>query len=461
MAAKAWFSALLIAALSGGLSPARAQQPAPAAREASPELDSELSAKLARAESLYQEGLALFKAGKNEKGRERLKQAFEAAVSLVDDDGLPDSLHAEFSSMLAKIADYDAGEDEAEGSSLDEEAVKAATAAVRMRGVKIDADNPLARALVEVYAKRKLKTEAVLSRSGRYRESILAALKRNGLPRELFYLVMAESEYRFDAVSPAKAAGLWQFMPETARKYGLEVSYWVDERFLPEKATEAAARYLSDLYQWFGDWSLAIAAYNRGEGGLGREIKFSRSLDFESLSGRDALPSETRQYLPKFMACVLVGEQPEKYGLHPGYEAPEPYDEVALARDLDLGIAARCAQTTEDAIRRLNPQLRAWCTPKGRPGFALRIPKGSKEAFLASLAKVSDWNPGPSLLRYRVRRGDTVGKIALRHHTTARSVLQTNKIRDPKRLRPGAVLWIRPGPSRPHKAARKKVKSPS
>ena len=445
MTARAWVLALLIAVLSGGFSIARAQQPAASAPGASPEFDLDLSTQLARAEALYQEGLRLFAAGKNGEGRERLQAAFAAALSLVDEDGLPDSIHPEFSSLLEKIANYAEGEDEAEAPTSEEEPLRVATAALQMRGVKIDAENPLARAFVEVYSKRKLQTEAALARSGRYREMILAALRRRGLPPELLHLVMAESEFRADAVSSAKAAGLWQFMPETARKYGLEVSYWVDERFLPDKATEAAARYLSDLYQWFGDWSLAIAAYNRGEGGLGREIRFSRSLDFDSLSGRDALPSETRQYLPKFMACVLIGEQPEKYGLHPQYEAPEPYDEVALARDLDLSIAARCAQTSEEVIRRLNPQLRAWCTPKDRPGFTLRIPKGSSETFTAALAKVSDWNPGPQLLRYRVLRGDTIGKIARRHRTSVRSIIEINKIRSPRRLRPGTVLWIRPG----------------
>jgi membrane-bound lytic murein transglycosylase D len=219
----------------------------------------------------------------------------------------------------------------------------------------------------------------------------------------------------------------------------------VDERLEPEKATRAAARYLADLCRWVGDWDFALAAYTRGEGGLGRDLQFSRSIDFSSLAGRDALPTETHFYVPKFEACALIGEEPEKYGLHPRYEAPQAYETVPLPRDLDLGVAARCAGATEAVLRALNPELRAWCTPKDRPGFLLRIPKGTKDAFVAALAKVQDWNPGPTLVRYRVRRGDSLGRIAKLHHTTVRGILATNKLHNARLIRPGMILLIKPG----------------
>ena len=286
---------------------------------------------------------------------------------------------------------------------------------------------------------------------------ILAELKKKGLPPELFYLVMVESEYKLDAVSPSGAAGLWQFMPGTARKYGLEVSYWVDERYDPVKSTRAAVQYLSDLYQWFGDWELALAAYNRGEGGIGRDLQFSRSTDFGSLAGRNALPQETHHYVPKFMACVMIGRNPGKYGLRPKYETPEAFDEVSLPRDLDLGVAAKCAGTTEGVLRRLNPELRSWCTPKDRPAFALRLPAGTKDAFSAELAKVTDWNPGPTMVRYRVKRGDSLGRIAKTYHTTVKAILETNKLRSARRITPGITLLIKPGRSSAAKPKRRKA----
>ncbi|MDE1976643.1 MAG: transglycosylase SLT domain-containing protein, partial [Elusimicrobia bacterium] len=330
------------------------------------------------------------------------------------------------------------------------EALVVSTAtAVKMQPIPLDPSNPIVQRFIQIYTQRRPRSvEEALSRSGLYRDMILKALKKKGLPPQLLYLVMTESEFKYDALSRSGAAGLWQFMPGTARKYGLKVTYWNDERYLPEKETQAAVNYLYDLYQWFGDWDLALAAYNRGAGGLGQDMLASRSLSFSTLSSRDALPMQTHFYVPKFEACVLIGENPAKYGLHPHYETPEAYDTAVLPRALDLDIAARCAGTTMAVIRRLNPELRAWCTPKDAPNFALRIPWGTKDAFEAALAKVKDWNPGPTLIRYRVRPGDFLGRIARLHHTTVRSIIETNKIRHPRLIRPGMVLLIRPGRER-------------
>jgi hypothetical protein len=413
--------------------------------------DAALAEDLRQADGLYADAVGRLKDGRGDEARSELKRAFGILVEDVDDPSLAAALRPEFSAMLDRVRNWQgpapAGET---ASDLDvpEDVLRASTSvpAGRMRDIRIDPDNALAQKFLAIYTKQRPGTvEEALARSGRYRDMIEAELKKKGLPPELFYLVMVESEYKPDAVSPSGAAGLWQFMPGTARKYGLEVSYWVDERFDPEKATVAAARYLSDLYQWFGDWELALAAYNRGEGGIGRDLQFSRSLDFDSLSGRKALPQETHHYVPKFMACVLIGRDPKKYGLRAKYEEPEPYDEVPLPRDLDLGVAAKCAGVPESVLRRLNPELRSWCTPKDRPGFLLRVPKGAKDSFLAALAKVDEWNPGPTLVRYRVVRGDSLGRIAKQYHTTVRGILETNKLRSARLIRPGITLLIKPG----------------
>jgi len=415
--------------------------------------DAQAVAALARTDALYKEALDDFHDGKFYVGRAAMKRAFDSLVDGIDDDNLPAALRPEFGAMLYKIRNWqslEASTPTASGLDVSEDALRAAASAstttIKMRDVRVDADNPITQKFLAIYTKQRPATvEEALARSGRYRDMILSELHKKGLPADLFYLVMVESEYRVDAVSSSGAAGLWQFMPGTARKYGLEVSYWVDERFDPEKSTHAAVQYLSDLYQWFGDWELALAAYNRGEGGIGRDLQYSRSTDFDALAGRKVLPEETHHYVPKFMACVLIGKNPSKYGLHPKYESPEPYDEVKIPRDLDLGVAAKCAGTTDAVIKRLNPELRSWCTPKDRPDFTLRLPAGTKDAFAAALAQVADWNPGPALVRYRVRRGDSLGKIAKLNHTTVKSILETNKLKSSRLIHPGMTLLIKPG----------------
>ncbi len=395
-------------------------------------------------EAAFDEAVRRMQDGDAEGGRAKLKAAFDSMADGVDDDELADSLRGDFYDMVERVHDWP--DAQAAGESATGLDVSIGTAPVRMQGIVLEPSNPVVQKFIDTYAQRRPQTvEEALARSGLYKDMIMAELKKRGLPPDLFYLVMAESEYKYDAVSHAGAAGLWQLMPGTARKYGLEVSYWVDERFDPVKSTRAAVHYLADLYQWFGDWNLALAAYNRGEGGIGRDLRFSRSTDFGALSGRGAVPNETRFYVPKFMACALIGKDPAKYGLHPRYETPAPIAAVPLARDLDLGIAAKCAQTTVAVLRALNPELRAWCTPKGRPGFLLRLPEAAKAAFLANLAQVKDWDPGPMLVRYRVRRGDYLGRIARRYRTTVRAVMQLNKLRSSRRLRPGMILRLRPG----------------
>ncbi|MCX5788672.1 MAG: LysM peptidoglycan-binding domain-containing protein [Elusimicrobia bacterium] len=156
------------------------------------------------------------------------------------------------------------------------------------------------------------------------------------------------------------------------------------------------------------------------------------------------------------MACVLIGEHPDRYGLRPKYESPKAFDVVPLPKVLDLGIAARCAGVAAEVIHQFNPGLRAWCTPKDRPGFELRIPKGARETFLANLEKVEDWNPGPTLVRYKVKRGDTLGRIAVQNHTTVRALLEINKLRSPRLLRPGMTLRIRPGRPKPSHGKRRR-----
>jgi LysM repeat protein len=418
------------------------------------DIDTKLLGKLKVAEESYEKGISHFRTGNARKARTALKKAFAILTDSLEEDRLSAALQSDFLSMLEKVRTWETGDTRTEYPSeleASEEELKTVhpisiPAASKKHDLKIDPDNEITQKYLHIYTKKRPESvEQALARSGRYKNFIAGELAKAGLPHELFYLVMTESEYKLNAVSRSGAAGLWQFMPGTARHYGMEVSYWIDERFHPEKATKAAIRHLKDLHDWFGDWHLALAAYNRGLNGIGRDLQFSRAADFGGLANRKAIPQETHNYVPKFMACVLLGEDPKNYGLNPKYEDPDEFDTVKLDKDLDLEIAAKAAGTDKETIRRLNPHIRAWCTPKNRPGFGFRIPKGTTQVFWKELKKIKNWNPGPQIVKYKIRSGDYLGKIARSHRTTVKSIAALNNIKDPRLIRPGVVLKIRPG----------------
>lgn len=416
----------------------------------------EMTLALEKAQKFYDEALALFKEGKSRQGNSRLRKAFAELAYILAREEFYEDARSDFESIVDKLKAIENAKT-SESSSLlevpeEELAVATATPAVmpkfaKMYTITVDPANALTQKFLGFYTseRRREVVAKALARSGRYREMILNELKNEGLPSELFYLVMVESEFNAKAYSRAGAAGLWQLMPATARKLGLKVNYWLDERFDPQKSTKAALRYLKELYHWFDDWHLALAAYNRGEHGIGRDLQYTRATDFTEVAAAQAPPMETRHFVPKFMACVLLGENPRDYGFYPRYETPEPYEEVAIDKPLDLKIAAQCAGANEETLRRLNPAVRAWCTPKGHPNFILRVPAGSRQSFLQNLAQVKDWNPRPDVLRYRVQRGDALSVIARRYKTTVAQIKQENNLSNTRFIRAGQVLRIRPG----------------
>jgi len=328
-----------------------------------------------------------------------------------------------------------------ETGNLDSEQIKGSYT------IPIDSENDLVKKYIRLYGegeRRKAIAEA-LERSGRYREMIIGALEEYGLPGELVYLPIVESLYKVNAYSRARAVGLWQLMETPARKLGLVINYWIDERRDPEKSTRAALKFLKDLYTWFNDWHLALAAYNRGQVGIGNDLKFSKSVDFSQLVEREALPRETEDFVPKFMACVIIGENYQDYGFSLDFHEPLSYDEVILDKVIDLEVIAKCAGTTEARIKELNPALRAWCTPKNYPNFRLKLPPGTKENFLTNVAEVKDLTPGRGLIRYKVKKGDILGKIAGEYYTTVYAIKRDNEIKNINKIRVGQILIIRPG----------------
>ncbi len=280
-----------------------------------------------------------------------------------------------------------------------------------------------------------------LSRSTAYLPMIQMAFRKHGLPQDLAYKALVESGFNPRARSRANALGMWQFMYRTGLLYGLRRSTYVDDRMEPEKATWAAARHLTHLYQYFGDWRLVIAAYNCGQGRLDRAIAKSKTRDFWKI---DALPRETRNHLPKFMAAVVIAKDPAFFGFEDVvYQPPLSYDKVAVTEPVDLRLAAECAGTTYTWIRQLNPQLRRAYTPAAtrRTAYALRVPKGTGAKFRANYAQVPA-HKKIQMVDYVVKRGDTISGIAYRVGVSQTALQEANGITNPRRLQIGQKISI-------------------
>src|SRR5208337_2602966 len=225
--------------------------------------------------------------------------------------------------------------------------------------------------------------ERALARSGRYEDMIRRTLKEEGVPQDLIYLAQAESGFHPLAVSRAGARGMWQFMGSRAKGYGLERSWWVDDRQDPEKATRAAAHHLKDLYAEFGDWYLAMAAYNTGPGNVQHAVERTGYADFWELYRRGVLPQETRNYVPIIVAVTIMAKNPAQYGLENVVpEAPVPADQVSINYPVDLRLVAECLDTSADTLQQLNPSLLRSTTPKDQT-FTLNLPAGTKDKYEA------------------------------------------------------------------------------
>lgn len=282
----------------------------------------------------------------------------------------------------------------------------------------------------------------VFRRGAPYLPMIRRILAEEGLPEELAYVALVESAFHPDARSPANAVGLWQFIEATGRASGLRIDWWVDERLDPEASTRAAAAHLKELYARFGDWNLALAAYNAGPGGVSRAQAAARADCFWELSAAGALRAETRRYVPKFYAAVQMARDPEAHGLPAGTEASPPsYETVWVDAPVDLHTAARLAGAALEELRALNPALKRGCTPPGAQAYPLRVPAGTGGRLAQGLAAI----PASERLtfrRYQVRSGDTLWEIARTHGAPVAAVAELNAIADPRRLRPGQEIVI-------------------
>ena len=266
-------------------------------------------------------------------------------------------------------------------------------------------------------------------RSGRYRKQIVSALKEAGLPTELSWLPLIESGFKVNALSRARALGLWQFIPSTGYKFGLKRNIYIDERLDPEKATTAAIAYLKELHQIFGDWSTVLAGYNSGEGRVLRVIKDQNVnyLDnFWDLYER--LPRETARYVPRFLATLYILKHADKYNLDAvPLDSPAPFETVSITKQVHLKDVAAAIGTSQKALKRLNPELRYQISPQG--SYALKVPPGTGDLLLANIDKIpTSSRPRPAYVKHRVRPGESLSAIAMRYRTSVRSIARANNI---------------------------------
>ena len=284
--------------------------------------------------------------------------------------------------------------------------------------------------------------ERALARSGRYDEMIRRTLKQEGVPQDLIYLAQAESGFHPTALSRAGARGIWQFMASRAHGYGLERSLWVDERQDPEKSTRAAAHHLKDLYREFGDWYLAMAAYNSGPGTVQQAVKRTGYADFWELYKRDVLPKETRNYVPIILAVTIMAKNPEQYGLDEVVrEDPVPSDTVKIDYPVDLRLAAECVGTTPDILQDLNPSLLRWTTPATGEPFELHLPTGTAENYRSAIAAIPQ-DMRLSWRYHKVAPGETLALIARSYRTTPQAIAKANSLEADASLLPDSALII-------------------
>jgi membrane-bound lytic murein transglycosylase D len=280
-------------------------------------------------------------------------------------------------------------------------------------------------------------------RSGKFRQFIVKALKEAGLPTELSWLPLIESGFKVDAMSRARALGLWQFISSTGYKFGLKRDKYIDERLDPIKSTNAAIEYLKELHKIFGDWTTVLAAYNCGEGQVLRVIRTQNInyLDnFWDLYER--LPSETARYVPRFMATLHIVNNPEKYGLTDiPVEKPLLFETVTIAKQIHLKNVAKEIGVDEKTLKELNPELRYKILPQDK--YPLRVPPGKGKILLARLDRIPvSHPPRRAYVYHRIRPGESLSTIAARYHTSIGSIARANNIRRRSLIVAGKTLKI-------------------
>ena len=417
---------------------------------------------IAQTEKLLKSGQANYAAGHLEAAKADFDQAFNLLVSSNLDIHTDERLEQEFSKVVESVHDLElvalkqgdgfseprpepAPIDEANDITFPVDPNIKAKAETEIKTTKSDLPlvlNDEVAMFINYFSSPKGKgtLERALARSGRYREMISATFKEVGVPQDLIYLAQAESGFQPLALSRAGARGMWQFMSSRASMYGLERNWWVDERQDPTKSTHAAAEHLKDLYNQFGDWYLAMAAYNSGPGTIQHAVERTGYADYWELYRRGVLPQETRNYVPIILAVTIMAKNPSQYGLEHVTLDPAPQvDKVTIDYPVDLRLVAECVDVSVNYLQELNPSLLRMTTPKGE-SFTLRLPAGTADRYQNAIAAI------PQDMRtlwryYRVEPGDSLTSIARKYHATPASITQANNL-PPDYVEVGSKLII-------------------
>jgi soluble lytic murein transglycosylase-like protein len=321
-------------------------------------------------------------------------------------------------------------------------AVKKPTERRQLEFSKAVRENPKVRYYLDYFLKNgKNYFQRALAQSGKYMPLIGKVLREEGLPEELGYLALIESGFVIDSSSSSGAAGIWQFVPMTARRYGLKIDAWVDERRDLVKSTRAAAAYLKDLHNYYGRWYLATAAYNAGQGTIDRAMQASGAKGFWKLSETAKLREETRNFVPKFVAASLIAGNPGKYGFGSvRYEAPIEYEEIELNEAMTLRALAMLTETDPRTLQELNPQLLRDQTPPGDSAFRVKVPVGQATLLANALVQRKESEP-VQVIAHKVEKGETLFSIARHYGQSVKSLMELNGL-DTHKLNIGQQLKI-------------------
>jgi peptidoglycan lytic transglycosylase D len=494
---------------------------APAPRVVKPKAPDATTALISKVDAIYNEGLKEYHAG----NLQQAKQDFDKALSLLLESGMDvqknSKLNAEFEKLVKNTYGLETSTS-ANGDTLSQheyepppiESFAGLTfpvdPRVRQRAeqelVSVRSDLPLvtndyvAGFLTYFQNGGQDYIQKILARVGMYGPMISSVLRKYGLPQDLIYMAAAESGFNPFAVSRAGATGIWQFMASRAREYGLKLNQYEDQREDPLKSTDAAARHLRDLYKEFGDWYLAMAAYDAGPVSVQRAIERTGYANFWKLRELHALPRETQNYVPIFIATALIGKDPRAYGFDVQPDPRLDPDPVTVTVPTDLRLVAELIDQPVKELERLNPSLLTWATPLNASNFVINLPHGTKDLYekriaevppgervwwravkveqadtlsgiarkyritQVALARANHLDPGddPEIgahlilplppgrepryrrgryLRYRIRRGDTLGAIAARFHVRVASLRAWNHLRG-SRIIAGRTLQL-------------------
>lgn len=427
------------------------------------EVKTDLAADLiARVEKEYQAGQANYQAGHLEAAKENFDRAFNLLLESPLDVGSDERLQNEFDRLLDGVNGLEMQaleqgdgftEQKSEPAPIDEanevtypvdpniKAKAEAEVKETHSDLPLMMTDPVAGYINYFSTRGRGTLERALARSGRYEEMIRKVLKEEGVPQDLIYLAQAESGFHPLALSRVGARGMWQFMGSRAKGYGLERNWWVDDRQDPEKATRAAARHLKDLYNEFGDWYLAMAAYNSGPGTVQSAVKRTGYADFWQLYKRNVLPKETRNYVPIIIAVTIMAKNPQQYGLEDVVaEKPEAYDTVEIDYPVDLRLVAECVDASANTLQELNPSLLRLTTPKNQE-FELHLPTGSKDNYLTAIRAI----PPDMRVWWRyhsVAPGDTLASVAKSYRSSRKVIAEANGLGEDEKLTPESKLII-------------------